>query len=226
VKATVQALCSKSSTLRDAFTDSRVFFGSNQTSGKAGIEEIKKTFDYMEALKVPLERFSFDPSLARGLSYYTGIIYEVKPTSIQMGTITAGGRYDDLTGIFGLKGVSGVGVSFGVDRIYDTLEELKLFPEGQSSTTTLLITNFDEASEKVALEILQELRSESISTELYPESTKLKKQMTYAHKKGIPFVLMVGSEEIENKAYVLKNMQDGTQETFTIAELISFLLKI
>jgi histidyl-tRNA synthetase len=208
----------------NAFTAVETFLQQSDI-GKAGIEEIKKTFDYMEALKVPLERFSFDTSLARGLSYYTGIIYEVKPTSIQMGTITAGGRYDDLTGIFGLKGVSGVGVSFGVDRIYDTLEELKLFPEGQSSTTTLLITNFDEASEKVALEILQELRSESISTELYPESTKLKKQMTYAHKKGIPFVLMVGSEEIENKAYVLKNMQDGTQETFTIAELISFLLK-
>jgi len=197
----------------------------NSSIGKTGLEEVHKTFDYMKALNIPLDRFVFDPSLARGLSYYTGVIYEVKPTSIQMGTITAGGRYDDLTGIFGLNGVSGVGVSFGIDRIYDTLEELDLFPKDTIKSTTLLITNFDQEAEKVGLSILYQLRAAGISAEIYPESVKLKKQMAYADKKQIPFVLMVGSQEIADERYILKHMEEGKQESYAIDELIEVLSK-
>lgn len=195
---------------------------SDSSIGKEGIEEVKQTLAYMEALNIPKDRFVFDPALARGLSYYTGVIYEVKPTSIQMGTITAGGRYDDLTGIFGLPNVSGVGVSFGIDRIYDTLEELDLFPKHAIESTTLLITNFDEASEKVALSLLSALRKAGVKTEIFPESTKLKKQMTYANKKHIPYVLLVGSEEIAQGAFVLKHMESGKQEAYSLEELIGY----
>ena len=195
----------------------------DSTVGKEGLKEVEDTFNYMETLSIPSERFVFDPSLARGLSYYTGVIYEVKPTSIQMGTITAGGRYDDLTGIFGLKGMSGVGISFGIDRIFDTLEELDLFPPTSKEGTTLLITNFDSESEKVALSILQQLRKAGIRSELFPESAKLKKQMTYANKKEIPFVLLVGSKEIEENSFVLKNMESGEQISHSVQALIDTL---
>jgi len=191
--------------------------------GKEGLDEVSSTFNYMKRLDIPLDKFTFDPSLARGLSYYTGVIYEVKPTSIQMGTITAGGRYDDLTGIFGLKGMSGVGVSFGIDRIYDTLEELDLFPKTSKESSTVLITNFDTVSEAVALNILSQLRASEIKAEIYPESTKLKKQMNYANKKGIPYVLMVGSQEIEKNEFVLKNMDSGDQQNLSISQLIETL---
>lgn len=205
--------------------ESLKIFLQNSAEGKTGIGEVTQTFEYMRSLNIPLDRFVFDPSLARGLSYYTGVIYEVKPTSIQMGTITAGGRYDDLTGIFGLRGVSGVGVSFGIDRIYDTLEELDLFPKETVKSTTLLITNFDQQAEKVGLSILYQLRAAGISAEIYPESVKLKKQMTYADKKQIPFVLMVGSQEIANERFVLKNMEEGKQESYSVEALIELLSK-
>lgn len=200
----------------------KVFLQSSET-GLAGVRELEDTFAYIEKLGLKSKNLMFDPTLARGLSYYTGIIYEVKPTSIKMGTITAGGRYDNLTGIFGLKDVSGVGISFGIDRIYDTLEELSLFPDENKETTRLLITNFDKESANHALGLLAKLRSANINSELYPDSAKLKKQMSYADKKGIPFCLMVGSREIETGEFVLKNMSTGDQRSLSIDDIIEEL---
>ncbi len=192
-------------------------------AGITGINELADTFSYIEKLGLTSHKLVFDPTLARGLSYYTGTIYEVKPTSVKMGTITAGGRYDNLTGIFGLKDVSGVGISFGIDRIYDTLEEMNLYPEDNQDTTRLLITNFDQESADYALGLLAKFRAAGINSELYPDSAKLKKQMSYANKKGIPFCLMVGSREIETGEFVLKNMSTGEQSTLDTDSLIKEL---
>ncbi|MHA7102372.1 histidyl-tRNA synthetase [Roseivirga pacifica] len=205
----------KLGTFREAFVNSEV--------GLAGLDELSETFEHLKGLKVTTDQIIFDPTLARGLSYYTGIIYEVKPTSISMGTITAGGRYDNLTGVFGMEGVSGVGISFGIDRIYDSLEELNLFPETNSDITQILITNFDKESEAHALGILAKLRSKNIKAEIFPEAAKLKKQLNYANNKGIAHVLMVGSREIESGEYVLKNMETGDQQTATIDALANLL---
>ena len=191
--------------------------------GLEGVNELKETFDYINKLGLEKSHLDFDITLARGLSYYTGTIYEVKPTSIKMGTITAGGRYDNLTGVFGLPGMSGVGISFGIDRIYDTLTELDLFPQGNQDTTQVLIANFDKESADFALGLLAQLRANGINSEIYPDAAKLKKQMTYADKKGIPFCMMVGSREIESGAYVLKNMQTGQQESLGLTEIIDKL---
>ena len=191
--------------------------------GRQGVEEIETTFDHLKTLGLEKHQIVFDPALARGLSYYTGVIYEVKPTSIKMGTITAGGRYDALTGIFGLKGMSGVGISFGVDRIYDTLEELGLYPQSIAHSSQVLVTNFDSDSETKALALTASLRAANIPAEIYPDSAKLKKQMTYANNKGIPFVLMVGSQEIEKNMYVLKDMNTGTQKELSPEQLIDEL---
>ena len=191
--------------------------------GLQGIQEMRETFDHVTALGLTEHQLVFDLTLARGLSYYTGTIYEVKPTSISMGTITAGGRYDNLTGVFGLKGVSGVGISFGIDRIYDTLMELDLFPADNAQVTQVLVTNFDADSARHALGLVAKLRAAGINSEIYPDSAKLKKQMTYADKKGIPNCLLVGSREIEEGAYVLKNMSSGTQQALSLEEIISQL---
>ena len=206
---------SKLSVLRTLLASSEV--------GLEGITEIEDVLSYCEDLGLTDHKVEFDLTLARGLSYYTGVIYEVKPTSIAMGTITAGGRYDNLTGIFGLSDVSGVGISFGIDRIYDTLDELNLFPEDNSETTRVLLTNFDKEAEKHALPILSRLRSAEISSEIYPSPAKLKKQMNYADKKEIPFVLLIGSEEIKASAYTLKNMKDGSQRQLPIEDIINYL---
>ena len=192
--------------------------------GLKGVEELKKTFTHVAQMGLTTHQLNFDITLARGLSYYTGTIYEVKPTSVKMGTITAGGRYDNLTGVFGLPNVSGVGISFGIDRIYDTLLELNLFPKKNQESTLVLITNFDEPSQAHALGLLARLRAEGIHSEIYPESAKLKKQMTYADKKGIPFCLMAGSREIENQTYVLKNMETGEQEGLSIDQIVKRLI--
>ncbi len=195
----------------------------NTQVGLEGIRETQETLDHLAKLGKTDKRVKVDLTLARGLSYYTGMIYEVKPTSISMGTITAGGRYDNLTGVFGLDGVSGVGISFGIDRIYDTLNELDLFPSNNVQATKILLTNFDEIAQAHALTILGQLRDNEIASELYPESTKLKKQMTYADKKSIPYVLMIGSREIETEIYSLKNMTSGEQKDVSLEQLISEL---
>ncbi|MFT6872039.1 MAG: histidyl-tRNA synthetase [Roseivirga sp.] len=195
----------------------------NTQVGLEGIRETQETLDHLSNLGKTAKKVKVDLTLARGLSYYTGMIYEVKPTSISMGTITAGGRYDNLTGVFGLDGVSGVGISFGIDRIYDTLNELDLFPTDNTQATKILLTNFDEVAQAHALTILGRLREKNIPSEIYPESAKLKKQMTYADKKSIPYVLMIGSREIETGIYSLKNMNSGDQKEVSIDQLLNEL---
>ena len=195
----------------------------NTQVGLEGIRETQETLDHLSNLGKAAKKVKVDLTLARGLSYYTGMIYEVKPTTISMGTITAGGRYDNLTGVFGLDGVSGVGISFGIDRIYDTLNELDLFPTDNTQATKILLTNFDDIAQAHALTILGKLREKDIPSEIYPESAKLKKQMTYADKKSIPYVLMIGSREMETGIYSLKNMTSGEQKEVSIDQLLNEL---
>lgn len=191
--------------------------------GHRGLREIAEVFQYLESFRINHARVSLDIALARGLSYYTGCIFEVKVNNVNMGSISGGGRYDNLTGMFGLPDVSGVGFSFGVDRIYDVLEELNLFSATAQTITRLLITNFDVASEQYALPLLQQFRDAGIATELYPEAAKLKKQMTYADQKKIPYVLLVGSEEMQSGLLQLKHMATGEQQALSPAQIISTL---
>ncbi|TCC97588.1 histidine--tRNA ligase [Pedobacter hiemivivus] len=197
-------------------------------TGLTGIKEIESVFDYVkEMLKADSSlkpNVELDITLARGLNYYTGCIFEVKTNEVAMGSIGGGGRYDDLTGMFGLKGLTGVGVSFGADRIYDVLQELNLFPESAAVGTKVLISNFDHDAERYALPILQRLRAENIAAELYPASAKLKKQMSYADDKQIPYVILIGSDEMQTGLLTLKEMQSGQQQKLS-AEAIIELLK-
>jgi len=196
-------------------------------TGLKGVEEIEAVFDYVNSmLKADSSmnpNVELDITLARGLNYYTGCIFEVKTNEVSMGSIGGGGRYDDLTGMFGLKGLTGVGVSFGADRIYDVLQELNLFPESAAAGTKVLISNFDKEAERYALPILQQLRGADIAAELYPSSAKLKKQMSYADDKHIPYVILIGSEEMSNDVLTLKNMKSGQQEKLTIAAVVELL---
>lgn len=187
--------------------------------GNRGLEEIQEILDYLKPmnLKAPIE---IDQTLARGLNYYTGAIIEVKAQDVSIGSICGGGRYDNLTGIFGMPGVSGVGVSFGADRIYDVLTELDLYPEEAAALTKVLIINFGEKETPYALTILNKLHREGISAEFYPESAKLKKQMKYANQKQIPYVILVGEEEMQSGTVTLKNMHSGEQRKITTDELI------
>jgi histidyl-tRNA synthetase len=161
------------------------------------------------------DKVELDISLARGLNYYTGTIIEVKAEDVPIGSICGGGRYDDLTGIFGLKGVSGVGISFGADRIYDVMNELNLFPEMIEATTKVLFVNFGAAEEKYCLPLLAGLRESGIPAEIYPEVAKMKKQLDYANRKKIPFVVLVGEDEMKTGMMTLKDMNSGEQETLT-----------
>lgn len=199
------------------------FVGENET-GKKGIEEIEYLLRNAKASHVKIE---LDITLARGLNYYTGTIFEVKANA---GTFTpsilGGGRYDDLTGIFGLPNMSGVGISFGIDRIYDVMEELNLYPESVSkvSSTKLLFAHFDESNRDHCMQLASELRKNLVSCEVYPDVTKkVAKQFDYANKKSIPFVCVVGSNEMEKKRYNLKNMVSGTQEELSLEEIINKL---
>jgi histidyl-tRNA synthetase len=197
--------------------------------GLKGISEIETIFCYLDKFSILNTQYSIlnlelDITLARGLNYYTGAIFEVKTNEVAMGSIGGGGRYDDLTGMFGLSDLTGVGISFGADRIYDVLEELKLFPQSTSESTKVLISNFDEKAEKYALPLLQTLREKGISAEIYPSAAKLKKQMTYADDKNIPFVILIGSDEMETGLLSLKNMKSGEQQKLTSEEIASLLL--
>ncbi len=197
-------------------------------TGLKGISEIETIFSYLARLSILNTQYSIlnmelDITLARGLNYYTGAIFEVKTNEVAMGSIGGGGRYDDLTGMFGLSDLTGVGISFGADRIYDVLEELSLFPESASESTKVLISNFDSAAESYALPLLQQLRNAGISAEIYPSSAKLKKQMSYADDKKIPFVILIGSEEMETGLLSLKNMKSGEQQKITAEQIIATL---
>ena len=198
---------------------------SNSEIGKKGIEELRFVFDNVANLS-PRGTVELDVSLARGLNYYTGTIIEVKANEMEMGSITGGGRYDNLTGVFGMPGLSGVGVSFGADRIYDVLLALNLFPaEAKASATTILFANFGTAECARALALAKELRAAGICAEVYPDPVKMKKQMSYANAKAIPFVVLAGDNEIAENKFTLKNMTTGEQHLVTTEELISIVSK-
>ncbi len=190
--------------------------------GQKGAAELKELFGYINAagLKCDVE---LDLTLARGLNYYTGAIFEVKAKDVQMGSICGGGRYDNLTGIFGMPDVSGVGISFGADRIYDVLTELGAFPEGLEQAASVMFINFGAAEQAACVAIAARLRAAGISTLIYPDAAKMKKQMDYANRKAIPFVAFVGESEMRDGTVTLKNMTDGSQQTMTIEELINKL---
>lgn len=189
-----------------------------KNAGIQGIENLQYILD-----KAQVSRVEFDPTLARGLSYYTGSIFEIKINGIQMGSVSGGGRYDDLTGIFGVENTPGIGISFGIDRIYDSMEELDLFRNLETTTTAVLITSFNELSFNYGLSVLKELRSSHIACELYPDIVKMKKQLQYGNKKGIPFVIIIGDNEVKSSQLTLKNMQLGTEEILSVSEIIDKL---
>ncbi len=193
-------------------------------TGQKGIEEMTTIFDLVDAAGVELN-IELDLCLARGLNYYTGAIFEVKALDVQMGSITGGGRYDNLTGIFGMPGVSGVGISFGADRIYDVLTELNLYPADLQTTTELLFVSFGEAELRYALTWAKALRAKGVRVEVYPEPTKMKKQMGYADAKKIPFVAIVGGDEMAAGKVMLKNMTTGEQKRMGQEECLA-LFKI
>ena len=207
----------------EANLDSLKVWLKDSETGMKGIAELEETLALVAAFGLSEHHVALDATLARGLSYYTGAIFEVKANGVQIGSISGGGRYDDLTGTFGMPGLSGVGISFGVDRIYDVLEELELFPDHTTENTRVLLVNFDAESQMACLPVLSQLRAAGVSSELYPESAKMKKQFDYANKKGIPFVLIIGSEEIKSGMYSLKNMQSGDQESLPINDIIARL---
>ena len=164
-----------------------------------------------------------DLTLARGLNYYTGAIFEVKAKDFEMGSICGGGRYDDLTGIFGLPNVSGVGVSFGAERIYDVLLQANLFPQHSAETTKVMFVNFGEKEEAYCLPVLAKIRKTGINAEIFPDSAKMQKQMNYANKKEIQFVVLAGETEMQAQIFTLKNMETGEQKSVTSQELINIL---
>lgn len=187
-----------------------------------GIEELRQTLSYHKALQNETwsSQLVVDISLARGLNYYTGVIVEVTTDAVKMGSIGGGGRYDDLTGLFGLKNMSGVGVSFGIDRIYDVLEELNLFPEELATGTKVLIINFGGEDEAYALSVLSKLRSEGIAAEIYPDAVKFDKQMKYANKRNLPYVILAGEEERTKQMVSLKDFQSGEQKMMAVDEAV------
>ena len=191
---------------------------SSSEIGLKGIEELTTVFDTINAIGLSTAKLEFDVTLARGLNYYTGAIFEVKANNVNMGSICGGGRYDDLTSIFGLKDISGVGISFGADRIYDVMEELDLFPSFKSSSTQVLFVNFD-ADNIELLKILKTVRSQNIHAEYYPENANLKKQMKYANSKGIPYVAFIGDNELKSSVFKLKNMETGEQKEINLDDL-------
>ena len=197
-------------------------FLADSSVGQEGIRDLKTVFSYLDHLGGPKKNLEIDITLARGLSYYTGTILEVKANNSSIkSSITGGGRYDNLTSLFGLENVSGIGFSFGVERIYDVMDELNLFNYDALTTTQLMVTNFDESIEKDALYILSKLRNAGISSEIFPNPSKIKKQLNYANRKNIPFVLMVGTKELEENLFGLKNMKTGEQKNISLDEIIN-----
>ncbi|WP_417236145.1 histidine--tRNA ligase [Bizionia paragorgiae] len=195
---------------------------STSEEGAKGIEELSTINKTISALGLKTATLQLDVTLARGLNYYTGAIFEVAaPKGVKMGSIGGGGRYDDLTGIFGLKNVSGVGISFGLDRIYLVLEELNLFPDTITKSTEVLFINFGDNEALACLKAVQSLREHAVNAELYPDAAKMKKQMNYANRRAIPFVVLVGEEELKNNSFTLKNMATGEQTTLNLEQLVA-----
>lgn len=195
---------------------------SSSQTGMKGIEEMRTVFAGVARAGVALP-VELDLSLARGLNYYTGAIFEVKALDYAIGSICGGGRYDDLTGIFGLPNLSGVGISFGADRIYDVMCGLELFPEEVGCSTRVLFTNLGQAEEEAALPLLRAMRDQGVAAEIYPESGKMKKQMEYANRRAIPYVAIIGSQELEAGAATVKDMRSGEQRQVAFGDLAGYI---
>ena len=207
----------KLNTIAEVLKDSEI--------GMQGIEEIRTILSLLSSLHSPLNNeIQLDLTLARGLNYYTGAIFEVKALDVQIGSITGGGRYDNLTGIFGMPGISGVGISFGVDRIFDVLNTLDCYPKDAVNGTQLLFINFGEKETAYCLPFVAQARAAGIRTEIFPDSSKMKKQMSYANAKQIPFVVLAGDNEITAQKLTLKNMLTGEQQLLDISEIIKIVL--
>ena len=219
--AALQPILNLSGSTAEKLTALRTILAASET-GLKGVEEMEEVFSLIEATGVQLN-IELDLCLARGLNYYTGAIFEVKALDAQIGSITGGGRYDNLTGIFGLPNVSGVGISFGADRIYDVLTELNLFPAALQSSTRLLFASFGKDELRYALTWAKTLREKGIPVEVYPEPAKMKKQMGYADDKAIPYVAIVGGNEMETGTVMLKNMTTGEQQQVTLEQLCTIL---
>lgn len=215
----LQPVIMLSGTNREKIASLKNVLAASET-GLKGIAEMEFILDRIEKLTLCAE-LELDLTLARGLNYYTGAIFEVKALDVQIGSITGGGRYDNLTGVFGMEGVSGVGISFGADRIFDVLNQLDLYPKDALQTTQLLFVNFGEKEEAYLLPLVAQVRAAGIRTELYPESAKMKKQMGYADTKKIPYVAIVGETEMAEGKINVKNMITGEQQLFTVDELIA-----
>ena len=194
----------------------------SDANGKTGIQELEFILDYMQKDNKPDESVTVDFTLARGLNYYTGLIYEVKAKNVEMGSIGGGGRYDDLTGLFGLPGIPGAGISFGVDRIYDVMDELKAFPADINKSTTALFLNLGEKESRFVFHQMQNLRDSGISCEFFYEPSKLDKQFKYATKKNIQFAIIIGAKEIDEKTFIVKDLTTGEQQTIPLVKLTSY----
>lgn len=201
--------------------DSLTNFLKASETGLKGVEELRWVLDRIKELGLIKAKLEVDVTLARGLNYYTGAIFEVKANNVKMGSICGGGRYDDLTSLFGLSGMSGVGISFGADRIYDVLEELNLFPAETATSTQYLFINFGEKEQNHCMKLASELRKRGAACEVYPTDAKMRKQMKYANDRNIPIVVMIGSNEIENGQVTYKFMESGEQITSTLDEMIN-----
>ena len=219
--AKLQPILELSGSNADKLAQLREVIGVSET-GVKGIEEMTEIFSYVEALglELPIE---LDLSLARGLNYYTGAIFEVKALDYAIGSICGGGRYDDLTGIFGLPNTSGVGISFGADRIYDVMVGLDLFPEEVNFTTKVLFVNLGAAEQMASMQIIRTLRDAGIAAEIYPEAAKMKKQMEYANRRMIPYVVIIGSNELAERRATVKNMRTGEQQSVEFEAVASAL---
>ena len=222
----MQPLFSMSGTAKEQLESLKSLLEGSQI-GMQGIQELEFIVDTVSALELQTAVLSLDVTLARGLNYYTGAIFEVSaPQGISMGSIGGGGRYDDLTGIFGLKNISGVGISFGLDRMYLVLEMLDLFPQTTVASTQVLFFNFGESEAMIAMKAIKALRSVGISAELYPDiasnQKKERKQLTYAEKKNISYVVLIKEQQIQDNTYLLKNMQTGDRQTLTLEQLVAF----
>lgn len=207
-------------TNREKLARVKELLGKTET-GEAGIRELETVLDYFDpSMQAPPLLIDF--TLARGLNYYTGIIFEVKARNVQMGSIGGGGRYDDLTGLFGVPGIPGVGISFGVDRIYDVMDELQLFPADVQMGSQVLFFNLGEQESKTAFTLLQQLRAGNTRAELYHENSKFDKQFKYAEKKNIPYIVIIGTKELAEKTCVVKDLRNGKQISLPLEELLNF----
>jgi histidyl-tRNA synthetase len=220
----IKPLFSLNGTNEEVLEEMKMFLAKSKI-GLKGIEELQFILEEIKDLKVENAIIEFDVTLARGLNYYTGAIFEVKANNVKMGSICGGGRYDDLTGVFGMKGVSGVGISFGADRIYDVLTELDLFPTKLASGISLLFVNFGEKEQKKSLNYVTQLRRFGVDCELYPENAKIQKQMKYAHDKNAKYVALIGEHELEYNTIQLKNMESGEQIETTFENIKNIFIK-